>query len=76
MIQHSGKLSFYRDGLAVDDEELRSLSAELGEVDEVQLYVIGRESLTALQGKALIEFWRKYFRFSETVLASATRWPE
>ena len=76
MIQHSKNISFYRDGFALSDKEFSSHAAELGYIDQVELFVIGREHPATMQGKELIEFWRKYFRFSDTALSAATRWSE
>jgi hypothetical protein len=76
MIQNSNNISFYRDGLVLNDKALQTQAAELDEVEEAELYVIGREQLATTQGKELIEFWSRYFRFSGTTLSSAERWTE
>ena len=76
MLQNTRNASHYRGGQILDDGTLSNLKSDLGNVDRVDIKVIARQSSERLQGKALVEYWREYFRASGSNLTTAERWGE
>jgi len=76
MLQNTPKTSHYREGQILEEATLRDLKSDLQFVDRVDIKVIARQKQERLQGKALVEYWRNYFRESGTNLTTAERWGE
>lgn len=76
MLQNSAATSHLRQGQDIDKVDKNKLRADLVNVSRVDIKVINRNTSARLQGKALVEYWRGYFRASGSSLESAERWTE
>ena len=76
MLQNSDSASHYHRGQKWNPTDLSKLNADLEHVSRVEIKVISRKNFSYLQGKALVEYWREYFRASKSRLTTAKRWEE